>query len=83
MSESTDNLNSLNPGECGIITELKNKGNIRRRLMELGFAKGSKTACLGIAPCGDPKAFLIKNTVIALREEDSALIKIIKENSEK
>lgn len=83
MSEYTDNLNSLKPGECAVVTNLENKGNIRRRLMELGFAKGSKTACLGIAPFGDPKAYLIKNTVIALREEDSALIKIIKENSEK
>lgn len=78
MNESVINLTCLKPGECGIIERLDNKGSMRRRLMDLGFAKGSEAACIGVAPLGDPRAYLIKETVIALREEDSDLIKVVK-----
>lgn len=75
MKKENENLSCLNPGECAVIKSLENSGTIRRRLMDLGFAEGSKAICLGVAPFGDPKAYLIKNTIIALREEDSSLIK--------
>ncbi len=75
MKKETDNLSSLNPGESAVIKSLENSGTIRRRLMDLGFADGSTATCVGVAPFGDPKAYLIKNTIIALREEDSSLIK--------
>ena len=47
---------------------------MRRRLFDLGFAPESPVSCVFKAPMGDPKAFVIKGTVIALREEDSSLI---------
>ena len=72
-------LSSLHPGESGVIDNLENKGMIRRRLIDLGFARGSEAACVGVAPFGDPKAYLIKGTVIALREEDSSKINVVKE----
>ena len=50
--------------------------DIKRRFMELGFVPGTKVKCVLISPMGDPKAFLIKNTVIAIRDEDSRNIKI-------
>ena len=71
-------LSSLKIGESGIIDSLENRGMMRRRLIDLGFAKGSETACVGVAPLGDPKAYLIKGTVIALREEDSSKINVEK-----
>jgi len=40
----------------------------------LGFAPKSSVTCAFSAPMGDPKAYVIKGTVIALREEDSSLI---------
>ena len=64
-------LCDLSPGKSGIIKGLKNTGDMRRRLIDLGFADKSEVSCVLSAPLGDPKAFLIKNTVIALREEDS------------
>ena len=71
-------LSSLKIGESGIIDSLENRGMMRRRLIDLGFAKGSEAACVGVAPLGDPKAYLIKGTVIALREEDSSKINVEK-----
>lgn len=69
-------LNDLTPGDWGVITRIDNKGNIRRRLIDLGFAEKSRVCCVLTAPFGDPKAFYIKGTVIALREEDSSRINI-------
>lgn len=64
-------LYDLNPGESAIIAGLDNCDGMRRRLIDLGFAPQSKVSCVLKAPLGDPKAFMIKNTIIALREEDS------------
>ncbi|MBR3933030.1 MAG: ferrous iron transport protein A [Clostridia bacterium] len=69
-------LNDLLQGETAIIKKLYNKGTMRRRLIDLGFAPQSVVGCAFCAPLGDPKAFIIKNTIIALREEDSSLIKV-------
>lgn len=44
---------------------------MKRRLIELGFAPGSVVKCIGRSPLGDPTAYLVKNTVIALRKNDS------------
>ena len=66
----------MHPGQSARICELKNIGTMRRRLIDLGFAKGSEVCCIGVAPLGDPKAYLIKGAVIALREEDSNKISV-------
>ncbi len=64
-------LCDLCPGETATITRLNTSGDMRRRLIDLGFADKSTVSCVLKAPLGDPKAFMIKNTVIALRHEDS------------
>jgi len=43
-------------------------GQQRRRLLDLGFVKGSKVKALLKGIGGDPTAYSIKNTTIALRE---------------
>ena len=63
-------LDLLQPGECSILRELKNRGPMRRRLRELGFVEGTSVQCVGRSPGGDPKAYLVRGTVIALRRDD-------------
>lgn len=79
MEYTKTRLSCMLPGETGEINELKNKGAMRRRLIDLGFAAGSTVCCVGTAPLGDPKAYLVKGSVIALREDDSEKI-IVKIN---
>ncbi len=78
MEENISTLSELAPGEGGIISDIKNDGSMRRRLMDLGFIKDSEVWCAAIAPFGDPKAYYIKDTLIALRYEDSSKIFIDK-----
>ena len=63
-------LNELNPGETAVVKELKTRGSIRRRLLDIGLVKDTKIKCVGKSPAGDPAAFLIRGAVIAIRSED-------------
>lgn len=70
------NLNELPLNTVGIIDELNCNGNIRRRLLDLGLVKGTKITPVFKSPSGDPTAFEIRKTLIALRNEDSKLINL-------
>ena len=67
-------LSDMKKGEKAVIKEIKIEGGLRQRLMDIGFIEGTEVTCVRISPFGDPKAFLIRRTVIALRNEDSSLI---------
>ena len=63
-------LNELKPGENAKIYSLLSKGTIRRRLLDIGLTENSYVECIGKSPLGDPKAFLIRGAVIAIRSDD-------------
>ena len=58
------------------IDSLNCNGNIRRRLLDLGLVKNSSITPVLESPSGDPRAFEIRGTLIAIRKEDANLIKI-------
>ena len=70
------NLSELPLNIVGIIDELNCNGNIRRRLLDLGLVKGTTIIPVFKSPSGDPTAFEIRKTLIALRKEDSQLINL-------
>ena len=74
-----DTLNNLRLNEEAYILEsnIKNKQN----LINLGITKNSKIKYLYKSPFNNPKAYLIKNVIIALREEDTNQIKILRINN--
>lgn len=63
-------LDTLCPGEIAVVKNLNSKGPLRRRLLDMGLVKGTRVECLGMSPGGDPKAFLIRGAVLALRAGD-------------
>ena len=69
-------LAELNQGDSAVVCDLASDGNIRRRLQDIGLIPGTKVECVHISPLGDPIAYLIRGTVIALRYEDSSNILI-------
>ena len=56
------------------INELRIKSDIKHRLMDLGIIKGSIIKPVFKSPSGDPVAYLVKGTVIALREQTTSKI---------
>lgn len=71
-------LSSLKEGESCIIIDIQPTGAMVNRLKELGFISGTEVICLQRSFSGDPTAYQVKGTVIALRKEDASNITIKK-----
>jgi DtxR family Mn-dependent transcriptional regulator len=78
--ESTVRLSSLEADEQAEIIGISKecRGESRRRLLDLGFVKGTPIQIDLISPLKSPKAYLVKGTTIALREDQAAKILIRK-----
>ena len=73
-----ENLNSLELDDIGIVKKINVTGSIKRRLLDIGLIPGTEVKCLFSSPFKDPKAYLIRGTVIALREEEAKSIMVEK-----
>lgn len=69
-------LTELKRGESAVIAKMDSLQDIRRRLQDLGMIEGTLIECLGKSPLGNPTAFLIRGTVIALRNEDAGSVMV-------
>lgn len=45
-------------------------------MQDLGLIDGTPVWCVGRSPLGDPSAYMIRQTVIALRREDARQIHV-------
>ena len=72
-----DTLNNLSIGTEAKIETLECTGSLRRRLLDLGFVPNTKIKPLFKSASGDPTAYEVRSSVIALREIDSKNIRII------
>ena len=50
---------------------------LKGRLLDLGFVPGGEIRPLYAAPMGDPRAYLVCDTVIALRQHDAATVAVV------
>lgn len=67
-------LCSLGEGECAVVDHIKTESSLRRRLLDIGIVSGTKIQCLQKSVFGDPTAYLIRDTVIAIRKDDAKYI---------
>ena len=74
-------LSSLQEDETAKIIGISKecRGEARRRLLDLGFVKGATITIDMISPLSNPKAYLIKGTSIALRDNQASKILIKKD----
>lgn len=70
-------LSSLSVGEEGVVDSLVCHTAIRRRFLDIGLIPGTTVLCYGKSPLGEPKAYLIRDKVIAIRKEDAEGILLI------
>ena len=71
-----ENLNQLPLNKSGKINKIECGEEIKRRLLDMGLVKETEITPILISPSGDPRAFLVRGTIIAIREEDAKNIKI-------
>ena len=71
-------LDSLQPGQSGVVTGISSlsRGVERRRLFDLGIIPGTAIDVEMVNPSGDPTAYRIRGSVIALRNAQARLIRV-------
>lgn len=69
-------LADLALGETSRILALSAEAAKQQRWLELGFLPGRTVTAVLRAPLGDPTAYQVLDTVIALRKSDAQLIHI-------
>lgn len=74
MTETNIPLSEAAKGSILRIRGIEVQGVLRRRLLDLGFVVGNTVEVLRRSPLGDPTAFRVSNTTIALRRDESSLI---------
>ena len=65
-SSASGSLADLAPGMEGRILGFREGCRLRLRLLDLGFVPGTLVKCTGRSPLGDPCAYLVRRTVIAI-----------------
>ena len=69
-------LSSLPPGEWGVVTGIDVPPDMARRLKDMGLVSGTRVVCRLVSPAGDPRAYLIRGALIALRQKDADGIRV-------
>lgn len=70
MSIVQCSLNQIALGQRCRIAQLNSDGSIRTRLQDIGLIKGTELTPVLRSCAGDPVAYLIRGTVIAIRNQD-------------
>lgn len=65
-------LSQIKPGEKVKVIWLASENHMKQRLLDLGFAPEEYLSCVLKAPHHGMSAYLVRNAVIALREENAA-----------
>lgn len=71
-------LSELAPGRTAAVVGLAPacRGAARRRLLDLGFVPGTVVSVELVSPAGDPTAYRVRGSVVALRRSQADLIRI-------
>lgn len=78
MSNATGKmtLDQLKKGEHATVTALHVQGGDRRRMMDLGILPGTEISVEMVSPMGDPTAYNVRGSMIALRKVQAKDIEI-------
>lgn len=69
-------LSDLDIGSRAFVKSIFTDSLIRRRLLDIGLIPNTLVECLYKSPLGKMKAYLIRDSVIAIRDLDAKLIEV-------
>lgn len=68
------NLNNVPIGKSALVKELNSNKDVKRRLRDLGLIKNTIIKPIYKSPLNDPTAYLVRGSVIAIRNDDAKKI---------
>jgi len=69
-------LSELKQGQTAIILSVRGEGHFRRRLLEMGFLRGTEVYVEKYAPLKDPIELILKGYHVSLRVDEAAQIQV-------
>ena len=70
------NLSELKEGQTASIVRVQGEGPFRRRLLEMGFLRGTEVYVEKYAPLKDPIELILKGYHVSLRVDEAARIQV-------
>lgn len=81
MKKDYFSMSALPVGYKAKVCELIDSGrNITERLRDLGISEGEEVMCVMKSPLGEPCSYMIKGSVIALRQEDAGVVRLFSDS---
>ena len=72
-------LDTVITGEKARIVSVRAKGQLRKRLLEMGIIPGAIIESIRVAPLGDPVEFRVKGYNLSIRKGDASCIEVVME----
>lgn len=69
-------LSQISVGSTCKVAGLELNGVLRRRIQDLGIIPGTTVECVRRGPSGDPTAYTVRGTTVAIRQEDARFINV-------
>jgi Fe2+ transport system protein FeoA len=70
------NLSELKEGQAGTVVRVGGEGPFRRRLLEMGFIRGTEVYVEKYAPLRDPIELIVKGYHVSLRVNEAARVQV-------
>ncbi|MBR1378097.1 MAG: ferrous iron transport protein A, partial [Bacteroidaceae bacterium] len=72
-------LSELNTGESGVIVKVHGHGGFRKRIVEMGFIKGTSVEVVLNAPLMDPVKYRLLDYEVSLRRAEADMVEVVTE----
>ncbi len=72
--KNTITMDFLKPGESATVKDIRHDSELRNRFYDMGIVEGTTIQCVAVSPLGNPKAFLVRGSIFAIRDEDASAI---------
>lgn len=69
-------LRDVPVGENATVVKLHGEGAVRRRIMDMGFTKGTPVYVRKVAPLGDPIQVSVRGYELSIRKADAETIEV-------
>jgi len=76
MNKGACTLADLRVGERATVTAFDTEDGVRHRLWDMGMVEGTEVECVFHSPSGDPTAYFVRGTVVALRRTDAHTVTV-------
>ena len=70
-------LSELKTGETAVIAKVYGHGGFRKRIIEMGFIKGTEVEVVLNAPLQDPVKYKLMDYEVSLRRAEADLVEVV------